>query len=82
MVYKGKVTWFFEDENKELNENIFIVADDYKGAVDRILEFYGENEVLGFTVSMFSPHDIIIFKEDQEEIFNKAAAAVEENIFW
>ena len=75
MVFTGKVEFYIDD--KESTEFLIIVAQDYREAINKLMNFYlgdgkdEEVEVQSFTLSLFSSDDVIIFGEKEEDTFKK-----------
>ena len=85
MVYKVKVDWYNDFTEKEEMNGLFLVANSYADAVDKIVKYYGEEDLCGFKITPWSPDDFIRFEFDNPDmdwLFDKVDTDIGKNIIW
>lgn len=83
MVYKAKVEIYKDFDDEKIAENyMFIYAEDYKGALETITDFYGEDLIKAIHLTIFSPDDFIIFGEENKKLFKTVDKTLSKDILW
>ena len=85
MVYKVVVNWYNDFSEKEETNSLFLVADSYSDAIEKMVNYYGEEDLLEIKISPWSPDDFIRFdlgNPDEDWLFNKVDNDIGKNIIW
>ncbi len=85
MVYKAVVDWFNDMDGKEEKKGIFIVADTYGEVVEKLVEFFGEKDLLTLSLAVWAPYDGIEFdldNPDQDWLFHKVDSDIGKTVIW
>ena len=80
MFYTGKVKYYNCDDDVTEEYGIFVSADTYIEAVEKIVKHYGEYEMQGFTLDVFSPDGVLEFEDISLHEFVQKTLA--EDILW
>lgn len=80
MFYTGKVKYYNDTDDITEEYGIFVDADTYADAVNKIVRHYGENEMVGFSLEPFSPSSVLEF--DDTDQFDYVCKSLEKNILW
>ena len=82
MVFTGHVEFFNDSTNKLEQTHIFICADTFNDALEKITAWYGEKALDGVLLRAFSPDDFLEFKHENYKLFQEVKEKLEENIIW
>lgn len=85
MVYKVIVNWYNDLSEKEETNGLFLIADSYSDAVDKIVKYYGEEDLNEFKIALWLPDDFIRFdldNPDEDWLFNKVNSDIGKNVIW
>ena len=85
MVFKVKVERYNDFTEREETDGLFLVADSYSDAVEKIVEYYGEESLTELRIAPWSPDDFIQFNLDNPDenwLFNKVDSMIGKNIIW
>lgn len=84
MVYIATIDWYYnEDECPRLG--MFLIADSYVDATEKLVRLYGENEILNYSLECFAPDDGLEFNlsnENQARLFGEVRKALEPDIIF
>lgn len=59
MFYTGKVIWYDEVDEKEVEHGFFLEADNYSEAMEKLKKYFGETEMIKISVEAFSSDTIL-----------------------
>ena len=82
MMYKAMVKYFEKDECVEVKHYLIISGKDYLDAMEKIIDYYQDDNVESVSLSAIAPEDFIIFEENEKNLFTKVANSAEENAGW
>lgn len=85
MVYKVMVNWYNDVDAKEETNGLFLVADSYNDAVDKIVKYYDEEDLSEFKIAPWSSDDFIRFdldNPDEDWLFHKVDTDIGKNVIW
>lgn len=85
MVFKVVANWYNDVYEKEETSGLFLVADSYGDAVDKIVKFYGEEDLSEFKITSWSLDNFIRFNldnPDEDWLFNKVDKDIGKNVIW
>jgi len=85
MVYKVGINWYNDFSEKEEMNGLFLMADSYADAVEKIVKYYGEEDLIEFKIAPWSPDDFIRFDIDNPDeawLFDKVDKDIGKNIIW
>lgn len=81
-MYKAKVTFFEELEDKTKTHRLFVSGENYQDALEQITNYYSEDTIESFSLAPFSPDNFIIFEQEQKELFKQVAKTLSDKIIW
>lgn len=75
MFYTGKVHWYSEFTEKDVDSGFFLVADNYTEAVEQVCRYYGDHEIYNLSIEALAPDNILVTEDMQlyEELKDKIA---------
>lgn len=85
MVFKVVVDWYNDVSQKEEKIGMFLIADCYKDAIEKLTHQFGEEDMTGCSLVQWAPEDGIIFEldnPDSEWLFNKVDKDIGSKVFW
>lgn len=85
MVYKVVVDYYDDFDKKEEKKGLFLMADSYSDVVDKVVKYYGEEDLSEFKIAPWSPDDFIQFNldnPDEDWLFNKVDSDIGKNVIW
>lgn len=86
MIYIAHANWTSEDINYETERKaLFLCADSYSDAIEKLTEFYGENEMTYVSLEPFLPDDFLEFDKDtleELELFTEIKRTIGEKVIW
>ena len=85
MVYKTIINWWNSVDGKEEMKGIFLVADSYFNALEKLIGLFGEEDIMSLSLSPWSPDEGIIFdldNPDHDWLFNKVDSDIGKTVFW
>ena len=86
MIYVAEVVW--ADEFNDYKENTtysFLWADSYINAMERLVAYYGDEEMVKVSLAPFSPDNLLEFDKDvleEYELFTEVRNVLGEKIMW
>lgn len=66
MVFKAQVSWYNPD-GKTDNIGVYMCADSYVNAMEKLVSYYGEEEMERISIEPFSPDDLLEFDMDNQD---------------
>lgn len=63
MFFTGKAKYYNDTTDKVETFGFFVDADDYAGAVEKLVQHYGRSELEGFSIDTFSPNRVLEFSD-------------------
>ncbi len=85
MIFTGEIEVYAEEKDDYIPEYFFICAENYRDALEKVIDFYANNaetELSSIKLSVFSPDNLIIFGEKDKELFQKSIKAAGINVCW
>ena len=85
MVYKVIVDYYDDFDKKEEKKGLFLVADSYGDVIEKMVKYYGEEDLLEIKITPWAPDDFIQFdldNVDQDWLFNKVDSDIGKTIIW
>jgi len=86
MIYVAEVVWADEFNNyKENTTYSFLWADSYIDAMERLVAYYGDEEMVKVSLTPFSPDNLLEFDKDvlkELELFTEVKNVLGEKIAW
>lgn len=85
MVYKVVINWYNDFSEKEETNGLFLVADSYSDAVEKIVKYYGEEDLSEFKITPWSSDDFVRFdldNTDEDWLFHKIDIDIGKNVIW
>ena len=85
MVFKVKVDWYNDFSEKEETNGLFLVAESYRDAIDKIVSYYGDEELNEIKISAWAPDDFVRFdldNPDMDWLFNKVDKDISKIVIW
>lgn len=74
---------FYDDYNSVVVKNyLFVAADGIKNTVEQLEAYYGVNNIEKVTIEPFSPDNMLIFEEDEKELFNIVSNTLSKKVVW
>ena len=85
MTFKAIVDWYNDLSQKEEKKGIFVVADSYKESIEKLVNMFGEEDMMSVSIESWAPDDMIIFdldNVDHDWLFNKIDSDIGKTILW
>ena len=85
MTFVAYISYWCEFTNKEKNVHCFLVAEDFRSAMDYICNYYDENCIEKVTLEVFSPDQMLEFDESNIEeyaTFNEIVSQLSPKVIW
>ena len=85
MVFKVVVDFYDEFDKKEKKRGLFLVADSYSNVIEKLVNYYGEEDLLEIKITPWSPDDFVKFdldNPDEDWLFNKIDKDIGEKVIW
>ena len=82
MFYTFKATYYNDIDNKEEKLKGFTIGESYHDAMEQLIKFYGELELMSVTLAPFTSSNLIEFREEDFDIYKLARKAAEKNVMW
>lgn len=82
MVYIMNVEWYNEIDDSIEVINGFVTGDSYNDTLNKVIKYYGEQELESVRLERFGPDDMLEFFKDKTDLFNKVKSALAEDILW
>lgn len=82
MMFTATVNYYNDDTMNVETEHLFVCADTFKGVTEKVSEFYGEDQIDSLEIAPFSPDDMLIFNEEDEDLFYDVRDQLAEQIVW
>lgn len=82
MMFTATVNYYNDDTMNVEIEHLFVCADTLKDVTEKVSEFYGEDQIDSLEIAPFSPDDMLIFREDYEELFYEVKNRLNEEVVW
>ena len=82
MIFTATVNYYNDDTMNVEPNHLFICADTLKDVAEKVSEFYGEDQIDSLEIIPFSPDDMLIFREENEELFYEVREALSEEVVW
>lgn len=82
MIYTAEITVYDPDENEMRKEKLFISGDNYSDITNKLINYYGENELEDMFISLFGPDDFIAFDEEDKHLFEIVKDKLEKKVVW
>ena len=86
MIYVTEVVW--ADEFNDYKENTtysFLCADSYINAIEKLVDYYGNEEMVEVSLAPFSPDNLLEFDKDvleEYELFTEVKNVLGKKIMW
>ena len=85
MVYKVVVDYYDDFDKKKEKKGLFLVADSYGNALEKMVKYYGEEDLLEIKITPWAPDDFIQFdldNVDEDWLFHKVDSDIGKNVIW
>lgn len=82
MMFTATVNYYNDDTMNVETEHLFVCADTFKDVTEKVSEFYGEDQIDSLEIASFSPDDMLIFNEEDEDLFYDVRDQLAEQIVW
>ena len=82
MIFIATVNYYNDDTMNVEPEHLFVCADTLKDVTEKISEFYGEDQIDSLEIAPFSPDDMLIFGEEEEDLFYEVKNTLGEKVVW
>jgi len=85
MVYKVVVNYYDDFDKKEEKKGLFLIAESYTNVINKLTDYFGEEDLLEIKVTPWSPDDFVQFdldNPDEDWLFNKVDSDIRKNIIW
>lgn len=82
MIFTAGVNFYEEIDEVELRNKLFICANNFSEAIEKITSYYGEDNIDSISIFAFSPDDFLSFSEENYELFYDVQNALEKNVVW
>ena len=82
MIFTATVNYYNDDTMNVEPEYLFVCADTLKDVTEKISEFYGEDQIDSLEIAPFSPDDMLIFREEEEDLFYEVKDTLGEKVVW
>ena len=86
MIYVVEVVWVDEfNDYKENTTYSFLWADSYINAMERLVAYYGDEEMVKISLTPFAPDNLLEFDKDvleELELFTEVKNVLGEKIMW
>lgn len=65
-MYKFVVKYADTDDNyKEITERGLLIAEKYTEAVEQLIEYFGEDEIVSFSIEYVTDHSVIVVSTEE-----------------
>lgn len=85
MVFKIVVDYHDDINKKERKGGLFLIAESYTNAIEKLVEYFGEDSLLEVKITLWSPDDFVEFDLDNPDegwLFNKVDNDIGKNVLW
>lgn len=85
MVFKVVVDYYDDFDKKENKRGLFLMADSYSNVIEKLVNYYGEEDLLEIKITPWSPDDFVKFdldNSDEDWLFNKVDKDIGEKVIW
>ena len=82
MMYVAKVTVYEPEDGVTITDQLFISGDNYSDVTDKLVNYYGENELEDMSISIFGPDDFIRFDEEDKHLFEIVKDKLGKKVIW
>lgn len=80
MFFTGKAKYYNDTIDKIETLGFFVDADNYAEALEKIIQHYGENELVGFSIEPLSSSSVLEFNDIN--LYHKAHKHLETTAIW
>ena len=83
MFFTADISFFNEvKEDVDIN-HLFVCAENLVEATEQITGWYGEENIESINITIFSPHDMLIFESNEDEmLYFKVKDSLGEKVIW
>ena len=85
MVFKVNVNWYDNSDEKEKKDGLFLMAESYVNAIEKLVNYYGEEDMWGIQIELWAPEDFIILDRGnpaEDSLFDTIDKDIGKNIIW
>ena len=67
VVYEYEVVYYSDTNNKNYHTCGYLIAEDYKEAMDNIVQYFGNDEIVNARLKAISDDNVIVMKEEETD---------------
>ena len=82
MTFVVAVSYYNDETSEKTTDFLFVFADTFKDATEKVTEYYGENQIDAIELQAFSPCDFLVFNEEDSDIFFDVKKAIGNKVIW
>ena len=82
MIFVVELDWYNEDTLGIEPNKLFVFAKTFAEVVERLSEYYGEDEIDRIEIKPFSPDNFLAFSEIDTELFYRVRDQLGEKVIW
>lgn len=82
MIFTAGVNFYESADEVDLKDKLFVCANNFSEAIEKITRYYGENNVDSISIFAFSPFDFLYFSEENHELFNEVQNVLAKDVVW
>ena len=82
MIYIMNVEWYNDIDGSTEELNGFVTGKSYNEVLNKIVDYYGEQQLNSVRLELFGPKDMLEFFEDKTELFKKVKNTLAEDVGW
>ena len=84
MMYIVKVKVYNEFDMKSIKYNLFVPGDSYVDVINKLIKYYGEDELEEVTMELWAPDSFLEFEDSihDNQVFNAVRQTLEDRIIW
>lgn len=84
-MFKVYIEHYDRDEQKMIKESGFVSAENYMGALEKIVQYYGDEDIECVRLDAFSPDSMLMFDVDngyEKALFNSVDSILADKVVW
>lgn len=83
MLFAADVRFYNDFNGKEDLQHLFVCAEKFTDAIEKISGWYGEEAIESIDITAFSPYDMLVYETDEDEtLYYETKDSLGEKVLW